>query len=225
MIKQQNALILGGGTIGRATGDLLAKMGCSVYVTEKDGCDVMDPEAIRQEISETQPTHVVYTAGVNVLDWIANVQPEDFAEIMAVNLWGFVDLLKALQETGRAYSVVALTSDAATRPMRTSIAYCASKAALDMAIRVASRELASEGWRINGVAPGKVADTGMTRYVDKRVLEVRGWTQEHAEAYEKASSPLGRKISPVEVAAVVAHVLLSEAAAWTGDIVTINGGR
>jgi NAD(P)-dependent dehydrogenase (short-subunit alcohol dehydrogenase family) len=108
--------------------------------------------------------------------------------------------------------------------MRTSAVYCASKAALEMAVRVASREYAPKGWRINAVAPGKVADTPMTGYVDDRVLTLRGWSAEFAEKYELASTPLGRKITKAEVAGVIEQVLFGPAA-QTGEIVAVNGGR
>jgi NAD(P)-dependent dehydrogenase (short-subunit alcohol dehydrogenase family) len=108
--------------------------------------------------------------------------------------------------------------------MRTSAIYCASKAALEMAVRVASRELAPLGWRVNAVAPGKVADTPMTSYVDQRVMEIRGWTEEQASEYERQSSPLGRMVTKEEVADVILNVL-NGPQAQTGEIIAVNGGR
>ena len=108
--------------------------------------------------------------------------------------------------------------------MRTSAIYCASKAALEMAVRVASREYAPAGWRINAVAPGKVEHTPMTDYVDHRVMELRGWTMEEADDYELASTPLGRKVTKEEVAQVIEQVLFGPKA-QTGEIVAVNGGR
>ena len=180
---------------------------------------------VMEMLEECKPDSVVYSVGVNELQWGHALTRSSFERVMAANVWGFINVLQALQGTGLAFSVLAITSDAAYRPMRTSMAYCASKAALDQVIRVASRELASEGWRINGLAPGKVDGTSMTRYVDERVLQLRGWTRERAEAYELASSKLKRKLTTAEVASVACDVLLSDSMAWTGDIVTVNGGR
>ena len=227
----RRVLVLGGTTgIGQAVvqaiddgwGDLV-----SIHAPSKDEVDVTREDTLWDYITEVEPTHVVYSAGVNYLDWIEDIHPEKFAEIMAVNLWGFVSTVQALMRTWResdTMSIVAITSDAAYRPMRTSLAYCASKAALDMAIRCASRELAPRGWRINGVAPGKVADTPMTEYVDKRVMEVRDWTKTHAEKYEMDSTPIGRKVTKDEVAEVVLDVLFGPKA-LTGEIIAVNGGR
>lgn len=231
-MESKSVVIFGGGTpnsIGAAIVDRLNWLGHIVTAPTQFDIDVTrddhDNETLMEFLAETTPDAVVYSVGINELDWSWNLTRETFDQIMSVNVWGFINVLKALQVTERAYSVLALTSDAAYRPMRTSMAYCASKAALDQVIRVASRELAGEGWRINGLAPGKVDGTAMTDYVDTRVLQIRGWTKEHAEEYELNSSPIRRKLTRAEVAEVACKVLLADAQGWTGDIVTVNGGR
>ena len=180
---------------------------------------------MRKQLAEWKPTDVVYSVGINKLDWIKDIDGIDFHEIMAVNVYGFLNLVRILDEEDCGpVNLVVVTSDAAWRPMRTSAVYCASKAALEMAVRVASREYAGKGWRINAVAPGKVEDTPMTDYVDKRVIELRGWTKVFAERYERQSTPLGRKVTKDEVAEVIQNVLFGPAA-QTGEIIAVNGGR
>jgi NAD(P)-dependent dehydrogenase (short-subunit alcohol dehydrogenase family) len=197
----------------------------SIITARKDQLDVTRERDMREWIFEERPTHVVYCAGINVLDWIGAVKHHDFERIMEVNVWGFVSLMKYMAQAGIINaSLVAISSDAASRPMRTSIAYCASKAALDMAVRVGARERAAEGWRVNAVSPGKVQDTAMTDYVDQRVQDLRGWTKEQAEQIEQASSPLGRSVYGVEVSEVVWSVL-NGPVSMTGQIVQVNGGR
>lgn len=179
----------------------------------------------RERLGNWVPTDVVYSVGINYLDWIKDIRISDFTEVMLVNVYGFLNTVRMLDESDHGpVNIVVVTSDAAWRPMRTSAAYCASKAALEMAVRVASREYAPKGWRINAVAPGKVEDTPMTNYVDQRVLELRGWSEEFAENYERHSTPLGRKVTKQEVAEVIEHVLFGPTA-QTGEIVAVNGGR
>jgi NAD(P)-dependent dehydrogenase (short-subunit alcohol dehydrogenase family) len=233
MATSQSVLVLGGATknsIGAGIVSHLNDLGHLVFAPPQEVLDVTLPddrwvEEFGAMLDECSPGYVVYAAGVNQLDWSWSLTKKTFDRIMDVNVWGFINVLRGLQLTGFPYSVLAITSDAASRPMRTSMAYCASKAALDQVIRVASRELAGDGWRINGLAPGKVDGTAMTEYVDARVLQIRGWTEAHAEQYELASSPIGRKVWPAEVATVACDVLLSTSLAWTGDIVHVNGGR
>lgn len=189
--------------------------------------DVTSRLAVDKYFKEYQPTHLLYSAGVNYLEWIGKLDLDEVRHLFDVNVEGFIsciDAMKSYHEGLTGPSVVAITSDAAWRPMRTSIAYCASKAALEMAVKVASRELAPDGWRVNGVAPGKVAGTDMTDYVDKRVLELRGWTPDYAYDYERKSSAIGRPVTKVEVAEVVWSVL-NGPSAMTGEIVAVNGGR
>lgn len=187
--------------------------------------DVMQRIVFRSVIKEDRPTDVVYCVGVNKLDWIKDINPLDFSEVLGANVYGFLNMIRLLDEAEIGpVNVVAITSDAAWRPMRTSALYCASKAALEMAVRVASREYAPKGWRVNAVAPGKVEDTNMTRYVDQRVLDLRGWTVEAAEAYELQSTPLGRKVTKDEVAQAVESVVFGPDA-MTGEIIAVNGGR
>jgi NAD(P)-dependent dehydrogenase (short-subunit alcohol dehydrogenase family) len=191
----------------------------------EDYCDVRQPDQVYEKVFSFRPTHLVYSAGINNLQWIKDSTPEEFGQLLAVNVIGFQTVLSAMLKVGiRGASVVAISSDAASRPMRTSLMYCASKAALTMAVRCAARELASYGWRVNSVSPGKVADTGMTSYVDSRVPGLRGWTPEYASAYEANSSPLGRPLTKEEVAWTVLDVLFGVNGLTGADIV-INGGR
>lgn len=226
--RSRSVLVIGGATensIGAAIVNRLNELGHLTFAPPQEALDVTHDGALKGFLEECQPDSIVYSVGINELEWSWALERESFDRLMLTNVWGFINVLKDLQAYGYPYSVLALTSDAAFRPMRASMAYCASKAALDQVIRVASRELAPEGWRINGLAPGKVDGTAMTRYVDERVPQIRGWSKERAEAYELASSPIGRKVWPAEIAVVACDILLSTAASWTGDIVTVNGGR
>ena len=198
---------------------------CVVRGYGRQHFDVRDEEALLMAIQQVRPTDVVYSTGMNELDWVSDIHRMTFRALMEVNVWGFLSTIQTLQSQGCGpVNVVAITSDAAWRPMRTSAVYCASKAALEMAVRVASRELAPLGWRVNAVAPGKVEDTGMTAYVDQRVMELRDWSLEAAEAYEIQSSPLGRKVTKREVAEVI-FAVLNGPSAQTGEIIAVNGGR
>lgn len=230
MDGKRNLMVLGGtsgigATCGEVLSDLKPGVFDEIYVWGHEHFDIAYRTPMIEAVESVRPTDVIYSVGINKLDWIPDIRQLDFLDVMKTNVWGFLNLLQALDICGvEQANVVAITSDAAWRPMRTSAAYCASKAALEMTIRVASREYAPRGWRVNGVAPGKVEDTPMTKYVDKRVLELRGWTVEAAEAYEVASTPLGRKVTKLEVAEVVAATLFGPKA-QTGEIIAVNGGR
>ncbi len=91
--------------------------------------------------------------------------------------------------------------------------YCASKAALESLTVSAARELAPDGIRCNGVAPGYIGAGGM------------GGTTEPGLSRELvAQLPLGRPGREHEVAQVVAFLVSDHASYITGEIVDVDGG-
>lgn len=98
---------------------------------------------------------------------------------------------------------------AATRISGSSIAYCASKAAMSHLTRCLSKAMGHHNIRVNGVAPG--------------FLETR-WQQgreKDAEA-SRAAAALQRTTSIEDCA--YAYVMLAKNASITGDIITVDAG-
>lgn len=228
----QRLWVLGGTSgIGAATADLLANCGRfeETHPTDSEQADVRELAYLRAYIEEHGPfTHVVYSVGINQLRWIKDYTNPDelLMKIMDVNVGGFVRTMAALEaeNMGVPVRLVAVSSDAATRPMRTSVAYCASKAALDMAVRVAARELGPLGWRVNAVAPGMTEPTEMQAYIDRAVPQIRNWSLAKALSYEASQNPLGRRANVDEIAEVIGDVLFAPDY-LNGSIITVNGGR
>jgi len=169
-------------------------------------------------------THVVYSVGIPDLHNIRSEKFQDYLEeIFNVNTFGFTRLMSALARYQTHARVVVVVSDAATTPMRGSLAYCSSKAALAMAVKCAARELAPH-FEVIGVSPAVVEGTGMTEWIDAHVPIFRGWTAEEAASYEMQSNPLGRRIDRREVAEVVYYALCGPQA-LTGSIIEVRGGK
>jgi len=146
-----------------------------------------------------------------------------YHDVFDVNVFGFFNVLNQLLARQEGGNVLALVSDSSHTPMRGSMAYCTSKAALHQAVRVAARELSPE-WRVNGVSPSIVAGTRMTKFVDETVPGFRGWDPEKAAEYEKSMVPIGRRATKLEVARVMLDVLMGPAF-MTGSIVEMTGGK
>lgn len=226
-----------GGTsgIGEATAKMLRGIGHDVVATgiERDVTSYSDINGWIESIEcDSGPLQsVVYCAGVTDLAPLGGMGLHGMraaSRVLDVNLLGFIGVIDALARGDRRDThplrIVAVTSDAAERPMRTSMAYCASKAGLNMAVRVAARELGPLGWRINGVAPGMTQGTMMQNYIDRRVPEVRGWTTAEAAEYEDRQAIVPGRIHVDEVAQVICDTLLGPDH-MNGSITTINGGR
>jgi NAD(P)-dependent dehydrogenase (short-subunit alcohol dehydrogenase family) len=224
------ALIIGGQSgIGAAFADYLIANYPKVQVglPPKSYLDVTNHTKIRTYFEKNGAfTHIVYSAGLNRLAWATDSNIDNImGQLFDVNCAGFVQVISEhVTQFPTAYlSVVAVSSDAGRIPMRGSVAYCASKAALNMAVRVLARELAPLH-RINAVAPGMVADTPMTHYIMETLPGFRDWSPDWAERYEKMGVPTGRRATKQEVAEAIAFLLFGPEQ-MTGTILDINGGR
>jgi NAD(P)-dependent dehydrogenase (short-subunit alcohol dehydrogenase family) len=218
-----------GGTngIGAACCDILGKIDGHDVLVSGSEVDVRDPTLLYEFIDRTVENEnkingLIYSAGINRLDWSMNVTDEDMLDLYYVNVIGLINCLQLLP---RAERVVVIGSDAAWREMRTSVAYCASKAALHQAVRVIARERASDNFAINVVAPGMTDGTQMTEYIDLTVPLIRGWDADEAREYEESQIPIGRRATPDEIAAVIVSVLLMPTNYLNGAIIPVNGGR
>jgi NAD(P)-dependent dehydrogenase (short-subunit alcohol dehydrogenase family) len=114
--------------------------------------------------------------------------------------------LPALRESRGA--IVNVTSHAGVRPKGSSIAYAASKAALNHVTKLLAAALGPDV-RVNAVAPGLV-DTAMTA----------SWTDAH-ELWRTAS-PMRRAAQPSDVAELIAAILGN--AYLTGEVILLDGG-
>ncbi|QNE19814.1 SDR family oxidoreductase [Kribbella qitaiheensis] len=114
--------------------------------------------------------------------------------------------LPALRESRG--SIVNVTSHAGVRPKGSSIAYAASKAALNHVTKLLAAALGPDV-RVNAVAPGLV-DTAMTA----------DWTD--AQELWKTASPMRRAAQPADVADLIAAVIGN--AYLTGEVILLDGG-
>lgn len=228
-----NTLIVGGTTgIGAA---VAFEMGLfdpieTLFLPPEERFDVANPIMMHQWILLQQRQfgpldQVVYSAGVNFPAMLGTVPDSRIRHTFRVNVEGFINLLDILAvfQPKHPTSIVAIISNAADTPMRGSIAYCASKAALAMAVRCAAREMAP-AWRVNGIAPGTVADTPMTDRLDEEIPLLRGWTAEAASEYELSMVPMGRRATVKEVADATLYALTGPEF-MTGAILSITGGK
>lgn len=153
---------------------------------------------------------LVNNAGVNHMDFLTNLQEEDWYDSFNVNVKAAVNTSRSILDelTRSKGTILNICSSAANTPMTASAAYNASKAALQMLTLQMARELGREyGITVFGINPAKVRDTEMSRRVDKRVCEVRGWSRKEAYEYQvKALGPAG-EIDPDTFVEFVSYLL------------------
>ena len=132
-------------------------------------CDLASPSSIADaalKICNQVPfiAGIVHNAGaIAPVKRIGDVEPQDWARSVQVNLVGVQDLTGRLHHLlgGKQQSrVTTISSGASLRPIHSWSAYCVSKAGLDMWSRCMAEEGREKNISSISVAPG-VVDTGM----------------------------------------------------------------
>lgn len=222
------ALVVGGGSgIGAAVAARERDTEVPTVVWDIAGerdvtCDVADPDAIDRAIAETletvgTPTRVTVCAGIGHSGMLLDTPPGEWDRVMNVNARGAWLSMRAAANAMRAAevsgSIVAISSVSARIPDRTMGLYCASKAALEMIMRVAAAEWATDGIRVNAVGPGAT----LTPMLLGPVSADNPWLQAVRER-----TPLERLGEPDDIAEAVLAV---HGLGWvTGQVLEADGG-
>ena len=188
--------------------------------------DVGDPQ-LWESADLTGLTHAVVNAGIGAGGTIEDLAFDEWRRVMAVNLDGaFLTLqaaMRAIRSSGGG--AVVLTASAAGVKAEPGIAaYGASKAAVIHLARIAAKEGAGAGIRVNAIAPGGVETPiwhGVPGFSEMVVA------QGEAAAFRKMAemvTPLGRFAQPYEIAEQIAFLLSDKAAFITGACLVSDGG-
>jgi NAD(P)-dependent dehydrogenase (short-subunit alcohol dehydrogenase family) len=222
------AAVAGAGSgIGEAVALGAARLGarvCCFDVDEKRARAVAEragagAEAAALDIRDGAAVQAAFDAlrqpAINVRKPILAYTEEDFERVMALNVRGSFNVLRAagriMTAAGRG-SIVLLSSIRSQVVEPGQSVYAATKAAIVQLTRTAAAEFAPV--RVNAVAPG-VVDTPLTAPIKANP----SWYEAYA-----AKSILKRWASPDEIAAPTLF-LVSEAASYvTGTVLFVDGG-
>lgn len=173
------------------------------------GLDVLRPD---RAFIPDRLDMLVNCAGVNRINWLQDVDEEEWDRVLDVNVKGIFKMtqacLPALKAAGG--TVLNIVSNAAHMPMRCSAAYNASKGAALILTKQLARELSPEV-TVFSVSPNKLAGTGMSRSIDEQVVKTRGWTMEKAQQYQLAGLLTGEETDPKRVAEFIGFLLSTKA--------------
>ena len=184
------------------------------------GADVGDVEdvermerEVRDEVGEVDV--LVNNAGVNADSTFESLTPEDWHEVVSVNLDGayyvtnaFFDDIKS-SDSGR---IINVSSIVGRRGNFGQANYAASKSGLEGFTKTLSLELAPHGATANCVAPGFTK----TSMVEELPEEVKGQILEDI--------PVDRFAEPKEVADAIGFLASPRSSYITGEVIGVDGG-
>lgn len=187
--------------------------------------DLADPaaiEALALEVGavESQVDILVNNAGIELDLSFAEITPEAFNRVIAVNLRAPLLVSQALVPMFPASggAIVNISSIHADHAFPNAIPYACSKAGLVAQTRNLALELAPRHIRVNAVCPGYI-DTPMWDESLRLALDPAAIASQTA-----ALHPLGRRGLPNDVASVVAFLAGPQAAWVTGTCLVVDGG-
>ena len=231
--------------IGRAVAELFASRGFGLLLVDlSDLSNVASGHAaaqrLRGDVSDERfwsaneanlegLTHAVVNAGVSSGGPIDTLEFAEWRRVMSVNLDGaFLTLraaLRAIKASNGPRAIVITGSVSGMKAEPGVAAYGASKAAVLQLARVAAKEVASEGIRVNAIAPGGV-DTPIWDNMPffEQLVAIEGSREAAIDSMAKMATPLGRYANATEIAAQIAFLLSEDAATITGAVLTSDGG-
>lgn len=229
------AIVTGGASgIGAAVARILAERGASVAVLDRDAsdahfsvpCDVTDSGQVDAAVTAVVERFgaldiVINNAGIGAVGDVTANDDDEWHRVLDVNVVGMARLARAalphLRRSSRA-AIVNTSSIVAAVGVPNRALYSASKGAVSGLTLAMAADHVREGIRVNAVIPG-TADTPWVA----RLLDAAD-DPDAAEAMLKARQPIGRLVSPDEVAQAIAYLASPRSSSTTGTLLPVDGG-
>ncbi len=237
----QTALITGAGRgIGKTIAVKLAESGLDIAIADMNPVsdevlgeieeygtkclafqlDVTDVESVdsvvKNIIDETGGIHIlVNNAGITHDNLFMRMKPEQWSQVIDVNLNGVFHVTKAVirtmvkQHSGRIINISSVVGFSGNPGQ---VNYSSTKSGLIGFTKSLSREVGTRGITVNAVAPGFI-NTAMTQALNE--------SQQQAIL---SQIPLGRMGEAEDIANAVAFLASEEASYITGTVLHVNGG-
>jgi 3-oxoacyl-[acyl-carrier protein] reductase len=230
------ALVTGAaGKIGTATCRVLAAEGFSILAADVvapddpgdyqwQTLDVTDPVSVGSAFDAAAELGtvkaVVNSHGILRFTDPAGTADEVMRSIVAVNMEGVANVLQAAAtRLGEGGSVVSLSSIASSvGRAKGAFVYAATKAALESMTRSYAVALGPNGVRVNAVAPGFVSEPMAGEGSELRA-------KQGGDDPLIAATPLGRLVTPEEVAEAIGFLCSDRASGVSGAVIPVDNAQ
>ncbi len=183
-------------------------------------CNVADYDAVtglvEQVIADFGGIDIlVNNAGIVCDKLVLKMKPQDFDQVLDVNLKGAFHLIKQCYPhfmKKRSGRIINISSVVGLGGQAGQANYASAKAGLIGLTKSVAKELAGRGVTCNAIAPGYIS-TDMTGALDEKKREAI-----------TAQIPMKRPGAPEDVANAVAFLASDEASYITGEVLRVDGG-
>ena len=196
--------------------------------------DVADPAQVATMVERTKEVlggridilvNVAGTTGpIETPAW--DIEPEDFRQVLEVNVWGtflpmkYVLPVMIAQKSGK---IVNIGGTSGLRGYRYRAAYSSSKWAVRGLTRTVALDAGEHGINVNVVCPGIVHTPRMDTLCREKA-RVRGWTYEQVYDEYVQEQTLKSITEPQDVADAVLFLASDDSRNMTGQEITVDGG-
>jgi|AntAceMinimDraft_12_1070368.scaffolds.fasta_scaffold02213_2 NAD(P)-dependent dehydrogenase (short-subunit alcohol dehydrogenase family) len=241
------ALVTGAATgIGKGCADMLAENGATVIYSDRNAdrvaeaargmgeplrLDVADRTGISAAVGTVLDRHgqidiLVNNAGIGVRaedrKSIEDFPEKAWDDILAIDLTGLFLVSRAVtkgMKARRSGAIVNIASVLGIVPLRLQSPYVAAKAAVINLTRSMAIELATDGIRVNAVAPGSCATETWQAWMDDPLSQADGLKEQ-----QLATIPMKRAGTLREMGQSVAFLSSDAASYITGHTLVVDGG-
>src|SRR2546423_1353545 len=241
----QVIVVTGGGSgIGRCTAHELASLGATVVLIGRDAdklrtvageiaddggradsaaCDIRQEDAVKRTVAAIGERHgridaLVNNAGGQYIAPLESISAKGWDAVIATNLTGgFLMARECHAQSMKAHGGAILNIVADMWGSMPTMAHSgAARAGMVSFTETAAAEWAAHGVRVNAVAPGYIASSGMDHYPSEAGPMLRAMRQ---------TVPLERFGTEAEASAAIVFLLSPAAAFISGTVLRVDGAR